>query len=113
MYLVYVRDDDENKPAVRMSPYYGGSLEPPEPVWCAEIIDAETRAQAKHRFLQQRTGLYEPIYEDDWPLLRVRLLTHDATASYEKRWLRVHEVLDHAGSECDCPYAEEIEASIL
>jgi len=109
VFLVYVRDEQENKPDVRTD--YGGGHEPPEPVWCADIVEATSRAQAKSRFLREWAGsLRSPVYHDDWPSLRVRLLMHDDSASYDERWARVHEVLDHDGRSCDCPPLPKDEA---
>ena len=109
LFLVYVREDKENKPAVRMEPYYGGAYDPPESVWCADIVVAKSRGQAKYLFISDWAGgrLYSPVYHDDWNLLRVRLLSHDDNLDEDARWLRVHEVLDHGSRPCDCPELDE------
>lgn len=105
-YFVYVRDEKENKPDVRMTPYYGG-YDPPEPVWCADPVQAETRDQAKYLFIKKWTNdLYSSVYHDDWPHLRVRLLGH-GDLTHDEQWLRIHEILDHDNKPCDCPYLDE------
>lgn len=106
-YFVYVRDDRENKPEVRMEHYYGWATDPPEPVWCADVVKAETPAQAKHRFLVEWAGtMSTPVDWDDWPNLRVRILDHDDEASNDALWGRIHEILDHDSKPCDCPEVE-------
>lgn len=106
-YFVYVRSEEENKPEVRTECYYGG-FEPPEPVWCADIITAVSPAKAKYLFLAGRPGLRFPVdYPDDWPLTRVRKLGVGELSENEA-WGRIHEILDHGGRRCDCPEEEEV-----
>lgn len=108
-YFVYIRGDDENKPEMRTYYNYGEALEPPEPVWCAEVITADTPARAKYAFLTGNASSWRSSpwdYPDDWPHTRVRLLGHGEISENEA-WARIHEILDHGGKPCDCPPLEE------
>jgi len=105
-YFVYVRKEKENNPEVRMQ-HYDWGCDPPEPVWCADVVHAESPAQAKYRFLAHWAGtISSPVYHDDWPLLRVRLLGKSAL-SENQSWHRIHEILDHDGASCECPTEDE------
>lgn len=96
--------------------FYSGGYEPPEPWWPIGIFVAETRAQAKADALS--TWTHSPrsgVYGDDWRHLRTNLLAADVAAErgeyvtgplFGPLWLRVHEVLDHAGASCACPEVE-------
>jgi len=112
-YFVYVREEEQNKPEMRMDHVYLGGYDPPEPVWCADVVHAETPAQAKHRFITKWAGggvPRSPVYHDDWPLLRVRLLGKDVLGE-DEAWGRIHEILDHDGKPCDCPQEDEVVAT--
>ncbi len=120
-YLVHI-------PEERLSHYYTGGLEPPEPVWPLEIVCAETLSQARYDFLREmpyRSG--SGVETDDWTAIRVRLLAKDVPFGrvcgipepkgdpekrlpgdewYYRFWLRIHEIEDHGGKPCDCPEAD-------
>lgn len=107
-YFVYVREERENKPEMRTTYYSGDHLDPPEPVWCADTVKASSPAQAKYHFLVDWAGTRgnSSVEWEDWPLLRVRVLSHGDEATEDELWFRIHEILDHAGGSCDCPVLE-------
>ena len=117
----------------------GRSYDPPdpgEPYFPCGIYLAETRGQAKRMLLDEHDRVVE---RDEYIDVRSRLLERgvegvvagplpeprrgepnyermargddpDPRTPYARLWLRVHEVLDHAGRSCDCPAEVDIEA---
>ena len=108
VYAVWMPDKD-GRVLVATTGYYGG-YEPPEPVGMVDVVAAETRGGARHQFIR----CCDVAEAEDWNFLRVRKVAGDVEGlkpgsvpyghpAHDQGWLRIHEIFDHDGRECDCP----------
>lgn len=113
MNIYIVRTKDNRTYEEVIDPELGG---PTYDYWPHGLFVAESAAQAKTDALYKWSrDLYLGVYSDDYPNLRARLIKRavelprgEIEKNDEHLWLRVHELYDHAGRKCDCPYIDAL-----
>ncbi len=114
VYFVYLKPDEEQKEGkVAIREHYS-EWEPPESVWLGDLFVAESPGKARVAFLKHFS---DEAWIEDWKNIRVRKVGETTLGfgtkemfkhpDFDQFWKKIHEIIDHDGKDCDCPFEEE------